>query len=250
LLFEGFEQIPTALKKSQQLFIFVFKDQPGTKEAHTDGSGLNLINENKDNKIIDGSSSRNTANNQASNFGSNAKASSGLETTRNNFQIFMNELLDCLRSGDAYAQSIYESILNQEKFLKSLNDVVKAVQREGGLRDKKVIKLKSFLAETAKNSTKDFTNLVNFESDLPLILDPNVKVRGIIPEKASMFKSNLMPCKFVFKTHDLSGQPSEYSVIYKIGDDLRQDQLVLQMISLMDNVRFELDLFIKYFMAI
>jgi hypothetical protein len=29
---------------------------------------------------------------------------------------------------------------------------------------------------------------------------------------------------------------SEYSTIYKIGDDLRQDQLVLQMIALMDKV--------------
>lgn len=206
-------------------------NQSGIKESHTEAGGLSLISENKESKVLDGASSRNntTNNNQASNF--NNKASSGMET-KNNFQTFMNELLDCLRNGDSYAQSIYENILNQEKFLKSLNDVVKAVQREGGLRDKKVIKLKSFLAETGKNSTKDFTNLVNFESELPLILDPNVKVKGIIPEKATMFKSNLMPCKFVFKTQEAS----EYSVIYKVGDDLRQDQLVLQMISLMDTV--------------
>lgn len=189
-----------------------------------------MINENKDSKVLEGANSKNnaTSNSQASNFN---KASAGNET-KNNFQTFMNELLDCLRNGDSYAQSIYENILNQEKFLKSLNDVVKAVQREGGLRDKKVIKLKSFLAETGKNSTKDFTNLVNFESELPLILDPNVKVKGIIPEQATMFKSNLMPCKFVFKTQEAK----EYSVIYKVGDDLRQDQLVLQMISLMDTV--------------
>ena len=110
--------------------------------------------------------------------------------------------------------------------------MVKIVQREGGLRDKKVIKLRSTLSETGKSSTKDFANLINFGSNLPLILDPEVKINGIIAESANMFKSNLMPCKFIFKVSD----GSTYTTIYKIGDDLRQDQLVLQMIDLMNNV--------------
>ena len=142
--------------------------------------------------------------------------------------------------GDAYAKSIYDNILNQEKFLKCLNDVVKAVQREGGLRDKKVVKLQSFLNDTSKSSSKDFLNLIDFDSKIPLILDPEVKVKGIIADKANMFKSNLMPCLFVFKAEYLSGNGTEYSAIYKIGDDLRQDQLVQQMIALMDKVILKL----------
>lgn len=149
--------------------------------------------------------------------------------------------------GDSYAQSIYENILNQEKFLKSLNDVVKAVQREGGVRDKKAIKLRTLLSETDKSSNKDFSNLVNFEAQIPLILDPDVKVKGVNAEMANIFKSSLMPSKFVFKAQYPSGEFGEYTTIYKIGDDLRQDQLIVQMIALMDKVIISLILITKIY---
>jgi phosphatidylinositol 3-kinase len=124
---------------------------------------------------------------------------------------------------------------------------VKAIQREGGVRDKKVIKLRNLLNETSKSTSSssnknNWTNLVEFDYKLPLILDPNVNINGINVESSTMFKSNLMPCKFVFKTD----KNDEYSAIYKIGDDLRQDQLVVQMIALMDKVNFYLKI-LKFF---
>lgn len=63
-----------------------------------------------------------------------------------------------------------------------------------------------------------------------LPLDPSIKIVDVVPEQSRVFKSSLSPLMVTFKTCD----DSFYSLMYKIGDDLRQDQFVLQIIRLMD----------------
>lgn len=65
-----------------------------------------------------------------------------------------------------------------------------------------------------------------------LPLDPDFTLTDVLMEGCKIFKSSLSPVKIVFDTKQ--GEP--YSMMFKVGDDLRQDQLVVQIITLMNEL--------------
>ncbi|KAF8793703.1 Phosphatidylinositol 3-kinase catalytic like protein [Argiope bruennichi] len=129
-----------------------------------------------------------------------------------------------------------ELLYRGRDFVEKLLSLLKTVARESGGRRKKTERLQALLLD------KDIHKIdfLNFEP-LPLPLDPSVKVKGIIPEKTTLFKSALMPTRLTFLTVD----DKEYVTIFKLGDDLRQDQLILQTIFLMDKLLLHENLDLK-----
>ncbi|KAH7112132.1 kinase-like domain-containing protein [Dendryphion nanum] len=112
----------------------------------------------------------------------------------------------------------------QGELLTVLAKVAKEIRFAGGRKAQKLDRLKKFLADP-KNE------LISFDS-LPFPLDPSINITGIYPDDCNVLSSSLHPMILNFRT----AANTKYPIIFKTGDDLRQDQLVIQIITLMDRL--------------
>ncbi|KAL2868495.1 phosphatidylinositol 3-kinase VPS34 [Aspergillus lucknowensis] len=118
-----------------------------------------------------------------------------------------------------------KTLLRQGELIAVLSKVSKDIRFARENRPLKIEKLKKYLKDP-KN------DLLQFDPPLPLPLDPDILVTGCFPEESNVFKSSLSPLLITFKTTE----GRKYPILFKVGDDLRQDQLVIQIIILMDRL--------------
>ncbi|XP_065836235.1 phosphatidylinositol 3-kinase catalytic subunit type 3-like [Oscarella lobularis] len=146
------------------------------------------------------------------------------------YLLLSKNLLLALKEGNQESHKYRIMIKRQRNLVDQLVGIARKLSTSRESRPKRIEMLKSLL---------DVEALKSFDP-LPLPVDPEVKVTGIIAEEAHVFKSALMPIKISFRTD----KNEKYDVIFKNGDDLRQDQLILQVLKLMDKLlrRENLDL--------
>eukprot|EP00898_Chlorokybus_atmophyticus_P004964 jgi/Chlat1/5469/Chrsp36S05427 len=132
------------------------------------------------------------------------------------------------------------------------------IQRQGELVSNLAATVRDLKALRSQKKTERLRAMLSREgafADLhqgvPLPISPRVTIGGISAADSFVFKSVMSPLLLAFRSQHQgasSGMDAStggvHKVIFKKGDDLRQDQLVIQLLSLMDRLlkRENLDL--------
>ncbi len=146
-------------------------------------------------------------------------------------------------------RTMWKVLESQDQFI---NDILECQLESQGTRGKKDAKEKHLRESLQKKGC----HTINNGLAVPLPSAPQIWIVGVKADSARMFKSALYPAllEFYVDQHSSnddsksSGSSSRtYRVMVKTGDDLRQDQLVIMLIKLMDRIlkRGTLDLFLK-----
>ncbi|KAL8561409.1 hypothetical protein ACOMHN_037306 [Nucella lapillus] len=116
--------------------------------------------------------------------------------------------------------TLYQEFRKQEDLVKVMTSVAEKV---------KVAKDKD---GCLKRELQGIYEFIEDKGRLLLPYNPSLEVSGVDMKSCSYFTSNAFPLKLVFKNSNPRADP--IYVMYKVGDDLRQDMLTLQVIRIMD----------------
>jgi len=141
-------------------------------------------------------------------------------------KVLYTRLLEDFRENLISTQpSLIADIARQEWLVNSL------IELSSKLNSKKKACEKEKLLQKLVQEEGEFYELFNFPDPVRLLTKPDTLIYGIDPLQCKVFQSNLCPVKICFRTTD-----GFESVMWKCGDDLRQDQMIIQLLQLMDKL--------------
>ncbi|KAM6302881.1 phosphatidylinositol 3-kinase C2 domain-containing subunit gamma [Podargus strigoides] len=138
------------------------------------------------------------------------------------FKIWYRKLLAALQF--CAGKTLNNEFSKEEKLIRILEDIAKEVKAASDPKRKEVLKMEL-------NRLQQFFQEVKI---CRLPLNPALVVQGVEADTCSYFASNAFPLKISFI--NANAPSGNINVIFKIGDDLRQDMLVLQIVRVMDSI--------------
>eukprot|EP00301_Raphidiophrys_heterophryoidea_P020065 c4854_g1_i1.p1 GENE.c4854_g1_i1~~c4854_g1_i1.p1 ORF type:complete len:467 (+),score=131.15 c4854_g1_i1:1451-2851(+) len=148
------------------------------------------------------------------------------------FEFFQQALAQQAAQHPDLTLNYKQRIEDQERFVTGLKEVYERI-KEGAKerREEKVRAMRNML----EHGPYSFLRALHRSLYLPL--DPDVIVTGIVPSEVGIFKSAMAPFRLpLLRVDENNNSLGTYTIIYKNGDDMRQDQLVMQIIELIDRL--------------
>lgn len=140
----------------------------------------------------------------------------------------------------------YECIQMGRTFRSNTVETAYAIRNEQGKNEQQVELLKKLISANDKPS--NLTNLNNGEG-VPLPANLDYTLMSVRVEKAKVFTSATKPLLLPFYYRlpgDSQNRAETFTMMFKTGDDMRQDQLVLQLFQVMDNLLNEIGLDVEF----
>lgn len=174
------------------------------------------------------------------------------------FQSVFDAFTGQLSTSGAEGKMLHDRLYALDDYISKISTCQRDAREQGRRKEGKEQCLRQLLDE------RQLKILPNGLDWVPMPLDPSIQLMGLIPNTAAMFASAVYPCviEFVdYRDHQLNtataagsvstkGAPAPrktltHKIMFKSGDDLRQDQLIMQMIALMDRLLKKVNLDLK-----
>jgi phosphatidylinositol 3-kinase len=174
------------------------------------------------------------------------------------FQTVFDNYIVQLSTSGAEGKMLYLRLSALDEYIAKISGCQRDAREQGRRKEAKEQSLIKLLDERGLSTIPKGVDWV------PMPLDPSIQLMGLIPSTASMFASAVYPCVIEFidyNDHKLvaaaaasasqtgkAAAPRKtltHKIMFKSGDDLRQDQLIMQMISLMDRLLKKVNLDLK-----